>query len=191
MGHRIRGDHVARILDDGRPHAKSIRFRLTSDSLSGLIGRLRDGLAPDSTITAVMEPIGMSWFPVARWLEQAGVKVIRVKGQRVRCHPPVWRRGDRSGVCAGCRAARASASEAPARASRGRAEFYQASTSRPGDLGIADQPHFGRPSHSTRPEDALDDRTIVFRALQALQPAAQRAGQVRLLLCAIMLRLVA
>jgi transposase len=91
MGHRtvgidlaIRGDHVARILDDGRPHAKSIRFRLTSDSLSGLIERLRDGLAPDSTITAVMEPTGMSWFPVAHWLEQAGVKVIRVKGQRVR-----------------------------------------------------------------------------------------------------------
>ena len=91
MGHRtvgidldIRGDHVARILDDGRPHAKSIRFRLTSDSLNGLIGRLRDGLAPASTITAVMEPTGMSWFPVAHWLEQAGVKVIRVKGQRVR-----------------------------------------------------------------------------------------------------------
>jgi transposase len=31
-----------------------------------------------------MEPTGMSWFPVAHWLEQAGVKVIRVKGQRVR-----------------------------------------------------------------------------------------------------------
>jgi transposase len=37
-----------------------------------------------STITAVMEPTGMSWFPVARWLEQAGIKAIRVKGQRVR-----------------------------------------------------------------------------------------------------------
>jgi transposase len=91
MGHRtvgidlaIRGDHVARILDDGRPHARSIRFRLTSDSLRSLIGQLRDGLAPDTTVTAVMEPTGMSWFPVARWLEQAGVKVIRVKGQRVR-----------------------------------------------------------------------------------------------------------
>ena len=80
----IRGDHVARIFDDGRPHAKPIRFRLTSDSLRGLITRLRDGLPTDSTITAVMEPTGMSWFPVARWLEQAGIKAIRVKGQRVR-----------------------------------------------------------------------------------------------------------
>ena len=31
-----------------------------------------------------MEPTGMSWFPVARWLEQAGIKAIRVKEQRVR-----------------------------------------------------------------------------------------------------------
>ncbi len=80
----IRGDHVARILDDGRPLGKPIRFRLTPDSLSTLIGRIRHGMAPDSAITAVMEPTGMAWFPVARWLTQAGVKVIRVKGQRVR-----------------------------------------------------------------------------------------------------------
>jgi transposase len=80
----IRGDHVARIFDDGRPHAKPIRFRLTSDNLSSLVARLRDGLPTDSAITAVMEPTGMSWFPVARWLEQAGIKAIRVKGQRVR-----------------------------------------------------------------------------------------------------------
>jgi hypothetical protein len=80
----IRGDHVARIFDDGRPHAKPIRFRLTSDSLSSLIARLREGVPMGSTITAVMEPTGMSWFPVARWLEQADIKAIRVKGQRVR-----------------------------------------------------------------------------------------------------------
>jgi hypothetical protein len=40
----IRGDHVARIFDDGRPHAKPIRFRLTSDSLSSLVARLREEL---------------------------------------------------------------------------------------------------------------------------------------------------
>jgi transposase len=80
----IRGDHVARILDDGRPHGKPIRFRLTSDSLASLVTRLCDGTEPGSTITAVMEPTGMSWFPVAYWLRRAGIKVIRVKGQRVR-----------------------------------------------------------------------------------------------------------
>lgn len=79
----IRGDHVARILDDGRPHGKPIRFRLTSDSLAGLVAKLRDGVTADATITAVMEPTGMAWFPVARWLRQAGIKVFRVKGKRV------------------------------------------------------------------------------------------------------------
>lgn len=80
----IRGDHVARILDGGRPHGRAIRFRLTPDSLDGLVARLRDGLAPGATVTAVMEPTGMSWFPVARRLKAAGVTVLRVKGQRVR-----------------------------------------------------------------------------------------------------------
>jgi transposase len=80
----IRGDHVARILDDGRPQGRPIRFRLTPDSLDRLLAGVRDGLPPGGTVTAVMEPTGMAWFPVARWLEQAGIKVIRVKGQRVR-----------------------------------------------------------------------------------------------------------
>ncbi len=31
-----------------------------------------------------MEPTGMAWFPVATWLAEAGVEVIRVKGQRVK-----------------------------------------------------------------------------------------------------------
>jgi hypothetical protein len=39
----IRGDHVARIFDDGRPQAKSIRFRLTSDSLAGLVAKFAMG----------------------------------------------------------------------------------------------------------------------------------------------------
>jgi transposase len=80
----IRGDHVARILDDGRPSGKPIRFRLTSDSLTRLVTSLRAGLPSGSAITAVMEPTGMSWFPVAHWLRKAGITVIRVKGQRVR-----------------------------------------------------------------------------------------------------------
>ncbi|MGI4940912.1 MAG: IS110 family transposase [Janthinobacterium lividum] len=79
----IRGDHVARILDDGRPHGKPIRFRLTSDSLTGLVAKLRDGAVPGCAITAVMESTGMAWFPVACWLKQDGINVIRVKGQRV------------------------------------------------------------------------------------------------------------
>ncbi|GAA0604308.1 hypothetical protein GCM10009416_47400 [Craurococcus roseus] len=80
----IRGDHVARILDDGRPSGKPIRFRLTSDSLDRLVAALHARLAPGGTVTAAMEPTGMAWFPVAHRLEQAGIRTIRVKGQRVR-----------------------------------------------------------------------------------------------------------
>ena len=46
----IRGDHVARILDDGRPHGRPIRFRLTSDSLNHLVARLRDGQLGDERV---------------------------------------------------------------------------------------------------------------------------------------------
>lgn len=80
----IRGDHVAQIFDDGRPSGKPLRFRLTPDSLTSLISRLREGLSPGDTVVAVMEPTGMAWFPLANWLGQAGIRAIRVKGQRVR-----------------------------------------------------------------------------------------------------------
>ena len=56
----IRGDHVARILDDGYPRGKPIRFRLTFDSLTGLVARLHDGAAPGGAITTIMEPTGMA-----------------------------------------------------------------------------------------------------------------------------------
>lgn len=80
----IRGDHVAQIFDDGRPSGRPIRFRLSADDLASLLVRLREGLPPDAPIVAVMEPTGMSWFPLANSLSQAGIKVLRVKGQRVR-----------------------------------------------------------------------------------------------------------
>jgi hypothetical protein len=80
----IRGDHVARVFDDGLPVGKPLRFRLTSASLAGFVARVTADLPAGATITAVMEPTGMSWFPVAHWLCRAGIAVIRVKGQRVK-----------------------------------------------------------------------------------------------------------
>jgi transposase len=79
----IKGDHVARILDDGRPVGKPIRFRLTDEDLDRLVSCIGHG-APEGDVTAVMEPTGMAWFPVAQRLRNAGITVIRVKGQRVR-----------------------------------------------------------------------------------------------------------
>lgn len=74
---------VAQIFDDGRAVGKPIRFRLTSPDLKRFVEAVAAGVPPGTPITAVMEPTGMSWFPVAAWLQRAGVTVIRVKGQRV------------------------------------------------------------------------------------------------------------
>lgn len=75
---------VAQVFDDGRPVGKPIRFRLTPADLKRFIAAVTAGAAANVRITAVMEPTGMAWFPVAAWLQRAGVTVIRVKGQRVK-----------------------------------------------------------------------------------------------------------
>lgn len=80
----IRGDHVAQIFDHGRPAGRPIRFRHDPASLNNLVVHILNGVADDDRIQAVMEPTGMSWFPVAHRLIDAGVDVARVKGKRVR-----------------------------------------------------------------------------------------------------------
>ncbi|MCG4274921.1 IS110 family transposase, partial [Acetobacter senegalensis] len=80
----IRGDHVAQIYDDGRPTGRAIRFRHDAPSLSAFVQSARAGMGPDDRIQAVMEPTGMSWFPVAHHLADAGIDVTRVKGKRVK-----------------------------------------------------------------------------------------------------------
>jgi len=75
---------VAQVFDDGRPVGKPIRFRLRPADLARFVAAVKAGVASDVPITAVMEPTGMAWFPVAAWLQRAGVTVIRVKGQRVK-----------------------------------------------------------------------------------------------------------
>jgi len=80
----IRGDQVAQIFDDGRPTGKPVRFRFETAQLDAFVAEATGGLPPGSTVQALMEPTGMSWFPVAHRLADAGVAVVRVKGQRVR-----------------------------------------------------------------------------------------------------------
>jgi transposase len=80
----IRGDQVAQIFDDGKPVGKPIRFRLTSESLTSFVQKVTADLPPGATIQALMEPTGMSWFPIAVWLARAGAEAIRVKGKRVK-----------------------------------------------------------------------------------------------------------
>jgi transposase len=80
----ISGAQVAQIFDDGSPHGKPLRFNLTTEALKTFVSAVISNVPSGVPIRAVMEPTGMSWFPVASWLEQAGVTVIRVKGQRVK-----------------------------------------------------------------------------------------------------------
>lgn len=80
----ISGAQVAQLFDDGRAVGKPIRFRLTPADLARFITTVRGGTDETTQLTAVMEPTGMSWFPVAAWLRRAGITVIRVKGQRVK-----------------------------------------------------------------------------------------------------------
>lgn len=80
----IRGRQVAQIFDGGVPVGKPLRFGLDAEALERFVARVKKGVAPQTPIRAVMEPTGMAWFPVATWLHDAGIEVIRVKGQRVK-----------------------------------------------------------------------------------------------------------
>jgi transposase len=80
----IRGDHVAQIFEDGRPLGRPLRFRHDPASLDAFVARVTAGLGDADTVQAVMEPTGMSWFPVAHRLADAEVAVARVKGKRVK-----------------------------------------------------------------------------------------------------------
>lgn len=80
----IRGEHVAQIFEDGRPVGRPLRFRHDPASLDSFVSRATAGLGDDDIVQAVMEPTGMSWFPVAHRLADAGVSVARVKGKRVK-----------------------------------------------------------------------------------------------------------
>lgn len=80
----IRGDHVAQIYDNGRPVGRPIRFRHDAVSLDAFMARVIAGIRTGDSVLAVMEPTGMSWFPVAHRLADTGIAVTRVKGKRVK-----------------------------------------------------------------------------------------------------------
>lgn len=81
----IRGAHIATVLDgNGAVLGPPLRFHTTYKDLKRLVRVVRAGLGKDDRVLAIMEPTGMSWFPIAQWLIRAGCTVIRVKGQRVK-----------------------------------------------------------------------------------------------------------
>ncbi|WP_201742196.1 IS110 family transposase [Mangrovicoccus ximenensis] len=79
-----RGDHVAQIHGNGRPVGRPVRFRHDAASLDAFLARAIEGIRTGDGVLAVMEPTGMSWFPVAHRLADSGIAATRVKGKRVR-----------------------------------------------------------------------------------------------------------
>ncbi|GBD57553.1 IS110 family transposase [Gluconobacter wancherniae] len=53
-------------------------------SLTAFVQTAVMGLMTDDHVQVIMEPTGMSWFPVTHHLADAGVTVVRVKGKRVK-----------------------------------------------------------------------------------------------------------
>lgn len=80
----IRGAQVAQVFENGVAIGKPLRFGLTAAGLTQLVTLATAGAPRGTSVQAIMEPTGMAWFPVACWLQAAGVQVIRVKGQRVK-----------------------------------------------------------------------------------------------------------
>ncbi|SCC79496.1 IS110 family transposase [Saliniramus fredricksonii] len=80
----IRGDHVAQIFENGKPVGRPIRFRHDAPSLDAFVASVSADVHTGTAVQAIMEPTGMSWFPVAHRLGDAGVEVARVKGKRVK-----------------------------------------------------------------------------------------------------------
>lgn len=78
----IAGAQVAQIYDDGEPRGRPIRFHLRSAELERFVRQVHEGVDEHTELIAVMEPTGMSWFPVASWLTRSGVSVWRVVSDR-------------------------------------------------------------------------------------------------------------
>ena len=70
----LRGDNqgeTRKIFDDGRPFGRAIRFRHDPASLNLFVTQALAELGEEGRIQAIMEPTGMSWFPVAHRLADA------------------------------------------------------------------------------------------------------------------------
>lgn len=81
----IRAKHVAAICGlDGAISQKRERFAHTSDGLASLwktIGKERR--SSKDRVRVLLEPTGMSWFPVAQYFTRRGCEVRRVTGKQV------------------------------------------------------------------------------------------------------------
>lgn len=78
--------HKAMVLDPACNQfiGGSITFRARPDDLERLLRQARQDAPADVDLIAILEATGMAWYPVALYLENAGVTVYRVNGQKTK-----------------------------------------------------------------------------------------------------------
>ncbi len=80
----ITHSHYAVIVDEsGQYIGRVVRFETDPADLEDLLRRARAGAADDEPLRVIMEPTGLSWFPVASYFVQRGITVYLVNSQRV------------------------------------------------------------------------------------------------------------
>ena len=82
----VRAAHKAVVLDPACNQfvGRQMSFRARPQDLDRVLKRARKGAPEDVRLVAVLEATGMAWYPVAVYLEQQGVEVYRVNGQKTK-----------------------------------------------------------------------------------------------------------
>jgi transposase len=75
--------HKAVVVDvNGKFVPPILSFRTRWDDIERVVARAREGVTPDCPLRAVLEPTGMAWYPVSVALDQLGVILYMVNGQK-------------------------------------------------------------------------------------------------------------
>ena len=75
--------HKAVVVDaNGKFVPPILSFHTRWDDIERVVARAREGVTPDCPLRAVLEPTGMAWYPVSVALDQLGVILYMVNGQK-------------------------------------------------------------------------------------------------------------
>lgn len=82
----VSANHKAVVLDPACNQfiGGQISFRARPASLDRLLARASQDTPADTEVVAILEATGMAWYPVAIYLEDRGVAVYRVNGQKTK-----------------------------------------------------------------------------------------------------------
>lgn len=79
----VTATHKAMVVNEyGQFVTPLVSFHTRRDEIERLVARAREGVTPDYPLRAVLEPTGMAWYPVSVALDQLGVLLYMVSGQK-------------------------------------------------------------------------------------------------------------